>query len=63
MDDFELLRACVGGRAEDAFAALVRRCLNLVCSAGLRQTRDSQAAEDVSQAVFIIDAKFQDRGL
>ena len=52
-DDAELLRRYAGERAEDAFAELVRRHLDLVHSAALRQVGGNPAsAADVAQAVF-----------
>jgi RNA polymerase sigma factor (sigma-70 family) len=52
VDDHELLRAFARNHAEDAFAALVQRHVNLVYSAALRQARSPQLAEEVSQTVF-----------
>jgi RNA polymerase sigma factor (sigma-70 family) len=53
MDDFELLQAYVAQRAEDAFATLTARYINLVYSSAVRQTGDVQVAEEVTQAVFL----------
>lgn len=51
--DAELLRRYVEEKAEDAFAALVRRHLNLVYAAALRRTNGRHGlAEEISQKVF-----------
>ncbi|MGH7971202.1 MAG: RNA polymerase sigma factor, partial [Limisphaerales bacterium] len=51
-DDLELLRSYVSDRAEDAFAELVHRHVNLVYSAALRRVRSPQLAEEVAQSTF-----------
>src|SRR5258706_567570 len=50
--DLELLSRYSQHHAEDAFAELVRRHLNLVYSAALRQVRSPQLAEEVAQSAF-----------
>src|SRR5471030_3195974 len=52
-DDSVLLQRFVADRDEEAFAELVRRYLNLVYFAALRQVGgDAHRAEDVAQTVF-----------
>jgi len=55
-DDHQLLHQYTHGERR-ALDALVRRHLNLVHSAALRQTKDPHLAEDITQAVFLILAK------
>lgn len=50
--DVELLQRYSRNRSEDAFAELVRRHVNLVYSAALRQVRSPQLAQEVSQCAF-----------
>jgi RNA polymerase sigma factor (sigma-70 family) len=50
--DSDLLRRYAEEGSEDAFAELVRRHLDLVYAAALRQVGDPHRAEDVAQAVF-----------
>src|SRR5438034_9341117 len=51
--DLDLLARYTRHHAEDAFAEIVRRHLNLVHSAALRQVRSPQLAEEVAQSTFI----------
>ena len=57
MDDRDLLREYVERRSQPAFAELVRRHIDLVYTACLRQIREPQLAEDATQAVFLILAQ------
>src|ERR1017187_7732593 len=50
--DLDLLRQFARENSQDAFAEIVRRHLNLVYSAAMRQVRSPQLAEDISQSVF-----------
>ena len=50
--DLDLLRQFARENSQDAFAEIVRRHLNLVYSAALRQVRSPQMAEDIAQSVF-----------
>jgi RNA polymerase sigma factor (sigma-70 family) len=57
LEDAQLLREFVTRNSEDAFAELVRRHINLVYSAALRQLRNPHSAQEVAQAVFTILAQ------
>jgi len=50
--DLELLARYTRHHAEDDFAEIVRRHLDLVFSAALRQVRLPQLAEEVAQSAF-----------
>jgi RNA polymerase sigma factor (sigma-70 family) len=56
-DDISLLREFAASESETAFAALVSRHINLVYSVALRSTGNPHAAQEISQAVFIILAR------
>jgi RNA polymerase sigma factor (sigma-70 family) len=56
-DDIELLQQYAREGSESAFAALVARYVNMVYSAALRKTGNPHAAEEITQAVFIILAR------
>ncbi len=56
-DDSSLLRQYSENHSEEAFASLAARYVNLVYSVALRHTGDPSAAEEITQAVFIILAK------
>ncbi len=55
--DMDLLRQYADGNSDAAFAALVSRHVDLVFSAALRKTGNPHAAEEITQAVFIILAR------
>jgi len=57
MSDMELLREYSREGSEDAFAALVRRHINLVYSVALRHVGIAAQAEEITQAVFAILAR------
>ncbi len=50
--DLELLRRYSHGRSEDAFTEIVRRYVDLVYSAALRQAHSPQLAEEIAQSAF-----------
>jgi len=50
--DWDLLGQFARENSQDAFADIVRRLLDLVYSAALRQIRSPQLAEEVAQSVF-----------
>jgi RNA polymerase sigma factor (sigma-70 family) len=56
-DDIELVKQFARDNSEAAFAALVGRYVNLVYSVALRRIGNSHAAEEITQAVFIILAR------
>jgi RNA polymerase sigma factor (sigma-70 family) len=56
-NDMDLVREYARDHSESAFAGLVQRHINLVYSVALRCTGNSEDAQDVTQAVFIILAR------
>jgi uncharacterized protein (TIGR03435 family) len=56
-DDIALLKQYAEENSEAAFAGLVTRYVNLVYSAALRSVGNAHAAEEITQAVFIILAR------
>ena len=56
-DDMGLLREYAWGHAEDAFATLVTRHIDLVYSAALRHVGNHHQAEEITQAVFVMLAR------
>src|SRR5882757_1017144 len=57
LSDMDLVREYAASNSDAAFAELVRRRINLVYSVALRRLGDPHAAEEVTQAVFIILAR------
>jgi RNA polymerase sigma factor (sigma-70 family) len=53
MDDWQLLNDYATRNSEEAFRTLVGRYAGMVYHTALRQARDTDAAEEVTQAVFI----------
>src|SRR6185295_14292433 len=57
VSDMELLRDYERQGSEEAFAALVRRHINLVYTAAFRHVGIVAHAEEITQAVFVILAR------
>jgi len=57
MNDWELIQNYCRNGSESAFETLVKRHVDYVYCAALRQVRDVSLAEDVSQAVFMLLAQ------
>jgi len=55
--DWQLIQSFVATADQDAFTAIVRRHINLVHSAALRQVGRLDLAQDVSQVVFLLLAR------
>ena len=60
LDDHQLLAQFARENSESAFAALVERHVGLVYSVALRRAGNASAAEEITQAVFIILARKAD---
>lgn len=56
-DDMDLVRQYARQNSEAAFATLVSRHIHLVYSVALRQVRDPDLAQDITQTVFVILAR------
>ncbi len=56
-DNMDLVREYAASRSEQAFETIVSRYINLVYSTALRQVRNPDLAQEVTQAVFIILAR------
>ena len=54
LDDHDLLARYARENSEAAFAVLADRHVNLVYSVALRSTGNPHAAQEITQAVFII---------
>src|SRR4051794_12558963 len=52
-----LLRQYARQGDQEAFEAIVRRYVDIVFAAAMRQVREAQQAEDVTQAVFVLLAQ------
>lgn len=57
IDDERLLREYSATGSEAAFAALVRRYMNVVWSAARRQVSDASVADEITSAVFLVLAQ------
>jgi RNA polymerase sigma factor (sigma-70 family) len=53
MEDADDLRSFIDSASQDAFASLVRRHIDLVYSAAMRQVKNHHLAQDITQHVFL----------